>query len=332
MKRIAINGMGRTGRVTLRTHLAAPHEAAEIVAVNDVMPIENLVYLLKYDSVHGRLPSSISSEGNDLLIGDRRIRYCHEADPHQLPWEELAIDSVIESTGRFTHREDAAIHLSRGARRVLVGAPSPDADFTLVLGVNHEQFDPSRHHVVSNASCTTNSLAPPLKVLNDVFGLESVMVTTVHAYTASQSTVDRPATAMNRGRAAALSMIPTTTGADKAVVQVMPELDGKLRALAIRVPVPDGSLSDICAVLQKDVTADQLNGALRDASKGPLDGILGYTEDDLVSVDICGQPYSGIVHARATQVSGRMVKILVWYDNEAGYANRCLDVVTQLDF
>lgn len=332
VKKIAINGMGRTGRVILRSQLLARRESSEIVAVNDVMPIENLVYLLKYDSVHGRLSLPIHAEDDHLVIGDRRIHYCRVEDPHDLPWAALEVDCVIESTGLFTHRADAAVHLAAGARRVLIGAPSPDADFTVVLGVNDDLFDPNLHTVVSNASCTTNSLAPPLEVLNDAFGLESAMVTTVHAYTASQGAVDRPAKAMHRGRAAAVSMIPTTTGADKAVVQVMPELEGKLRAIAIRVPVPDGSLTDISAVLEAEVSAEQVNDTLREASTGRLSGILGYTEEELVSVDICGQPFSGIVHARATRASGRMAKVLVWYDNETGYANRCLDVVTQLDF
>ncbi|MFU8816410.1 MAG: type I glyceraldehyde-3-phosphate dehydrogenase [Pseudomonadales bacterium] len=330
MKRVAINGMGRTGRVMLRRWLSGEAADVDIVAVNDIIAVENLAYLLRYDSVHGRLPWPVSVAGDTLQIGDRSIRCFSSKDPSQLPWGELGIDVVIECSGQFTRREQAAQHIAAGATRVLIGAPSEDADVTVVLGVNHQDYDPASHYVISNASCTTNSLVPALMVLRDNFGLESVTMTTVHAYTASQAVVDRAAAKMGRGRAAGVSMIPTTTGADKAAGQVMPELKGKISALAIRVPVPDGSLTDISALVSASPSAAEVNAAFRAAAEGGLSGILGYSEEDLVSVDILGEPYSGLVHARATRVTGRLVKVYVWYDNETGYACRCLDVVGSL--
>lgn len=330
MKRVAINGMGRTGRVMLRRWLAGDAADIDIVAVNDIIAVDNLAYLLRYDSVHGRLPWPISVVGDSLRIGERSIRCFSCRDPRELPWRELDIDVVIECSGQFTSREQAAQHIAAGATRVLIGAPSEDADVTLVLGVNHGDYDPARHQVISNASCTTNSLVPALMVLRDSFGLESVTMTTVHAYTASQAVVDRAASKMGRGRAAGVSMIPTTTGADKAAGQVMPELKGKISALAIRVPVPDGSLTDITALVTGSPSAAEVNAAFKTAAETRLAGILGYSEEDLVSVDILGEPYSGLVHARATRVTGRLVKVYVWYDNETGYACRCLDVVGKL--
>jgi glyceraldehyde 3-phosphate dehydrogenase/glyceraldehyde-3-phosphate dehydrogenase (NAD(P)) len=255
---------------------------------------------------------------------------CQSGDPSQLPWGSLDIDAVVDCTGQFTGRELAAQHLQAGARRVLIGAPSEDADLTIVLGVNDSDFDPHRHQVVSNASCTTNSLVPPLHILTRHFGLEAVTVSTIHAYTASQTVVDRAAKKMHRGRAAGVSMIPTTTGADRAAVQVMPELQGRISALAVRVPVPDGSLTDITAQVSEVPEAAAVNRALREAAEGPLRGILGYSDDELVSVDVLGEPYSGLVHARATRVTGNLVKLYVWYDNETGYASRCLDVVSRV--
>lgn len=330
MKKIAINGMGRTGRVMLRQWLSGDWPDIEIVAVNDVVSLDNLVYLLKYDSVHGRLPWPIESDGDRLTINGRTLQVCQQADPLELPWASLAIDTVIDSSGQFTEREQAARHLTAGARRVLIGAPGKGVDFTVVLGVNEDELDPERHQVVSNASCTTNSLLPPLKVLHDSFGLEAVTVTTVHAVTASQSVVDKPASKMHRGRAAGVSMIPTSTGADKAAVTVMPFLEGRISALAIRVPVPDGSLTDINARVGGSPSVAEVNGALRQAAEGSLKGILGYSEDELVSADILGERCSGLVHAQATRVTGSLVKLYVWYDNETGYACRCLDVVSRL--
>jgi glyceraldehyde 3-phosphate dehydrogenase/glyceraldehyde-3-phosphate dehydrogenase (NAD(P)) len=326
MKRVAINGMGRTGRVMLRQWLSGYRDDVEVVAVNDILPADNLAYLLRYDSVHGRLPWQVQGSAGRLQIGEHEIRCLQNEDPATLPWGEMGIDVVIECTGLFTERELAARHLSAGAQRVLIGAPSSDADFVLVMGINESDFDPDSHHVVSNASCTTNSLVPALKVLNERFGLEAVNATTIHAVTASQSVVDRPAKKMHRGRAAGVSMIPTSSGADKAAVQVMPELAGHISVSAVRVPVPDGSLTDITALLSQDATAADVNGALRAAAESSLNGILGYSEDELVSVDILGETCSGLIHAAATRATGRMIKVYVWYDNETGYACRCLDV------
>ena len=332
MKRIAINGMGRTGRAMLRMLTGDSSWDVTLVAVNDIAPPDDIAYLVKYDSVHGRLAEDVTYSDGQLRRGDAEVRVCTESDPGKLPWRELDIDVVIESTGKFVHRDLAKLHLTAGAKRVLVGAPSPDADCTIVLGVNDDEFDPGRHFVVSNASCTTNSLAPPLKVLADAFGIEAVLATTVHAYTASQSVVDVPAARPHRGRAAAWSLIPTSTGADAATVRVLPELDGKLRATAVRVPVPDGSITDISAFLSRSVDAETVNAALLRASEGELTGILGYADAELVSADILGERYSGIVHAGSTAAAGNAVKVLVWYDNEYGYAARCLDVVARPDF
>ena len=332
MKRIAINGMGRTGRAMLRMAATSADWDVEIVAVNDVADPDDIAYLLEFDSVHRRLPMPVRHAEGVLHVGDREIQILTEPEPLHLPWREFEIDAVIESTGRFVDRELAKRHLTAGAKRVLVGAPSPDADCTVVLGVNESEFDPGRHFVVSNASCTTNSLAPALKVLNDAFGIEEVLATTVHAYTASQSVVDVPAAKPHRGRAAAWSMIPTSTGADSATVQVLPALEGKLRASAIRVPVPDGSVTDINAYLRTMADAQDVNEALRQASVGTLAGILDFSEQELVSADILGERASGIVHARATATAGRAAKVLVWYDNEYGYAARCLDMVARPEF
>ena len=330
LKRIAINGMGRTGRGMLRHYFTQGSEEIEIVAANDLTAIDDVAYLLRYDSVHGRLPLPVEVDGDLLRYGDREVQLFGIASPRELPWQALNIDVVIDSTGAFTARSDAAQHLTAGAHRVLIGAPSPDADFDLVFGVNEQDFDPGRHHVVSNASCTTNSLAPVLKVLLDHYGLEEVQVTTVHAYTASQGIIDRAASKKHRGRAAGVSIIPTTTGADKATVKVLPELAGKIRANAIRVPVPDGSITDITALLTRPASAEEVNDLMRQQAQGPLNGILGYSDEELVSVDILGEPFSGIVHGNATQTTGRLIKLQVWYDNEIGYANRCLDAVTKL--
>ena len=262
----------------------------------------------------------------------RRFNVYAEKDPSQLPWKKLGIDVVIESTGRFTKRELAAKHLEAGARRVIISAPATDADITIVVGVNDNKFDPKKHNVISMASCTTNSLAPPLKVLIDNFGVDRVMATTVHAYTASQALVDKPDKKRNRGRAAAVSLVPSTTGSDIATILVLPELKDRLRALAIRAPILDGAITDIVADLKKSTTAEQVNAAFKSASNGLMKDILAYTEDDLVSADIIGDTHSGIVHALSTQVvQGTMVKVQVWYDNEFGYSRRLLDVIERLD-
>jgi glyceraldehyde-3-phosphate dehydrogenase type I len=333
MKKVAINGLGRTGRVMLRRFLCGTAPAnLQLVGINDSADPDDIAYLTTYDSVHGRLSASVRLAGGQLVYGDVAVPIFRQTEPEQLPWGDLGVDVVIECTGAFTSRAGAARHLAAGARRVLIGAPSPDADVTLVLGVNPGDFDPDAHRVVSNASCTTNSLAPVLMVLNRAFGLEDVVATTVHAYTASQGIVDKPAKKKHRGRAAAVSMIPTSTGADAATVQVLPHLAGKLRAIAIRVPVPNGSLTDISARLTLSASADAVNAALAEAADGELAGILGYTSEELVSIDIMGRQESGIVHARSTASTGRLCKVLVWYDNESGYAARCLDTIATLGF
>jgi glyceraldehyde-3-phosphate dehydrogenase type I len=331
MKRVAINGLGRIGRMVLRHFMDAAPKDVEIAAVNDLVPPEDLAYLIKYDSVHGRAPFAVKAEGDIIHLGGFDLKVFAEKDPAQLPWKDLGVDTVIESTGFFTKRELAAKHLEAGARRVVISAPSHDADFTAIIGVNEHEFDPEHHQVITNASCTTNSLVPPLKVLLDNFGIERAMVTTVHAYTGTQGLVDKPARKPIRGRAAAVSLIPTTTGSDIATTMVLPALKGRLRALAIRVPVPDGAITDIVPDLNKMVTEDDVNSALKAAAEGPMEGILGYTQEELVSADIIGDTHSGIVHALSTTVvQGSMVKVQVWYDNEFGYSRRLLDTIERL--
>ena len=335
MKRVAINGMGRMGRCILRQYLDSARmkdgfAEIDLIAINDLASIDDIAYLLRYDSVHGKLSEPVVVEDDYIRYQNHRIRYVQTAIPRHLPWRELEVETVIEATGAHTSRHDAAEHITAGAHRVLIAAPSEDAEFTLCMGVNETSFDPGRHHVISNASCTTNSLVPALKILLDTFGVEEVSVTTVHAYTASQSVVDTAATKKHRGRAAALSIIPTSTGADKATLKILPQLKGRIRANALRVPVPDGSITDITAVLTKSASAEQINGAFKEAVRKKYAGIFDYSEEELVSSDIIGERYSGILHARATQSTGRLAKVQVWYDNEVGYATRCLDALVQL--
>jgi glyceraldehyde 3-phosphate dehydrogenase/glyceraldehyde-3-phosphate dehydrogenase (NAD(P)) len=318
--------------MVLRHYMEVHPKDIILVAANDLVPTEDLAYLIKYDSAHGRATFPISSDAHTIKMGDTTLNVYAEKDPAQLPWKKLGIDVVIESTGRFTKRELAAKHLEAGARRVIISAPATDADITIVVGVNDNKFDPKKHSVISMASCTTNSLAPPLKVLMDSFGVERAMATTVHAYTASQALVDKPDKKRNRGRAAAVSLVPSTTGSDIATILVLPELKDRLRALAIRAPILDGAITDIVADLKKSTTAEQVNAAFKAASNGLLKDILAYTEDDLVSADIIGDTHSSIVHALSTQVvQGTMVKVQVWYDNEFGYSRRLLDVIERLD-
>ena len=331
MKRIAINGLGRIGRMVLRHYMDARPREVELVVANDLVPTDNLAYLIKYDSVHGRLASPVEATEHSIKIGGATFDIYAEKEPEKLPWKKLGIDVVIESTGFFTKRELAAKHLEAGAKSVIISAPSPDPDFTIILGVNEDKFDPKRHRVISNASCTTNSLVPPLKVMLDSFGIERVLVTTVHAYTATQALVDKPSKKWSRGRAAAVSLVPSTTGSDIATTMVLPELEGRIRALAIRAPIPDGAITDIVADLKKTVTAENVNAAFKSASEGRMKGILGYTEDEIVSADIIDDLHSGIIHARSTVVvQGSMVKVQVWYDNEFGYSRRLLDVIERL--
>ncbi len=332
MTRIAINGLGRIGRLVLRHYLETAPEGVEIVAANDLVPTDDLAYLLKYDSVHGRAVFPITATSDSLQLGDHTIRITAITEPEKLPWKEMKVDVVLECTGRFIHHKDASRHLDAGAGRVLISAPSPDADYTIVMGVNEDGFDPDRHKIISNASCTTNSLVPAMKVLLDNFGVEMALVTTIHAYTATQGLVDRPAKKAIRGRAAAVNLIPTSTGSDIATARVLPELEGRLRAIAVRAPVPDGALTDINAVLNKEVTIEKINNAFQKAAtQGPLKGILGYSEEELVSSDIIGDPRSGIVNALSTRVvRGKMVKVQVWYDNEFGYSRRLFEVASTL--
>lgn len=323
---VGINGFGRIGRCTFKQCLE--REEITVVGINDLANLEDLAYLLKYDSVHGWYAKKVSAAESTIQVDNQRIPFFSCPDSAKIPWKDLGADIIIESSGALRSRSKAAGHLEAGARRVIISAPSADADVTVVLGVNEKTYDPQIHKIISMASCTTNSLAPVAKVLNDLFGVEHLLFTTVHAYTSSQSLMDIPARHRRRGRAAALSIIPTTTGAAKATEKVLPELKGRIDGMAMRVPVPDGSVSDLVATLQKDVTRSEVNEALRQASEqSPLEGILRVTEEALVSRDIIGDPHSSIVDAESTMVlRKRVVKILAWYDNEWGYSARLVDL------
>lgn len=327
MKKIGINGLGRIGRLVLRQYMLDPSNDIDIVAANDLTPIDDLAYLLRFDSVHGKVLYNVSFGSDFIQLGSKKLKILNEKDPLKLPWKKLGVDIVLECTGLFRRRDDAAKHLTAGASKVIISAPSESADLTIVQGVNEDSYNPKMHHIISNASCTTNSLAPAVKVLDDTFGIEHLLVTTVHAYTASQGLVDRSARKIRRGRAAAVSLIPTSTGAAKATGLVLSKLKNKMDALAIRVPVPDGAITDIVAELKSNVTVDEVNEAFRIASMGELKGILGYSEDELVSADIIGDTHSGVVDATSTKVvDNKMVKVLVWYDNEFGYAKKLLEL------
>ncbi|MCB8816316.1 type I glyceraldehyde-3-phosphate dehydrogenase [Desulfosporosinus shakirovi] len=325
--KVAINGFGRIGRLTLRASLnqTLPFE---VVAINDLGSPDLLAHLFKYDSVHGVLPNSVDIDGRTMLIDGKRIDIFAEKNPLDLPWSNLGVDIVIESTGRFTKRDDAAQHLTAGAKKVVISAPAKNEDITIVMGVNENLYNPLEHHVVSNASCTTNCLAPVAKVLLDTFGIEQGMMTTTHSVTNDQRILDLEHKDWRRSRAAYQSMIPTTTGAAKAVTLVIPELEGKLNGLAVRVPTPNVSLVDFVVNLSKPTTRDEINAALRQAANGKMKGYLEYTELPLVSHDFNGNPASSIVDGLSTMMMGdRMAKVLAWYDNEWGYSNRILDFV-----
>jgi glyceraldehyde 3-phosphate dehydrogenase len=324
--KIGINGFGRIGRNVFRAALNNPN--VEVVAVNDLTDAKMLAHLLKYDSVHGRLDAEVKHEDNVLIVGDQKIHVLAERDPAQLPWSEYDVDVVVESTGRFTAREDASKHLVAGAKKVIISAPSKDADFDVVIGVNEEKYDAASHDVISNASCTTNCLAPIAKVLHEKYGLKRGLMTTVHSYTNDQQILDLPHKDARRARAAAENIIPTTTGAAKAVSLVLPELKGKLNGFAMRVPTSNVSVVDLVAELETNVTLEELNGTLKDAAVGPLSGILAYSEEPLVSSDYNGDPHSSTVDALSTMVlEDNMVKVVSWYDNEWGYSNRVVDLV-----
>jgi glyceraldehyde 3-phosphate dehydrogenase len=324
--RVAINGFGRIGRNFLRA-AAARDADLEIVAVNDLTDTATLALLTKYDSVHGRYPGTVEAKDDALVIDGREVKVLSERDPAALPWKDLGVDLVVESTGFFTKREDAAKHIDAGAKKVIISAPAKGEDATIVMGANEDDYDPDAHHVISNASCTTNSVVPMAKVLDDAFGIEQGLMTTIHAYTGDQRIHDAPHKDPRRARAAGVSIIPTTTGAAKAAALALPQLEGRLDGLALRVPIPDGSVTDLVLILGKEVTKDEVNDAVRAAAEGPLDGILEYSEDPLVSIDIVGNPHSCVFDAQSTMANGKLVKVLGWYDNEWGYSCRLLDLV-----
>ncbi|MFA5606585.1 MAG: type I glyceraldehyde-3-phosphate dehydrogenase [Leucobacter sp.] len=328
--RVAINGFGRIGRGVLRALLMSESEL-EVVAINDLTDGATLAHLLEWDSVYGRLDETIVFEDGAIHVDGRRIRVYSEPDPLDLPWGELDIDVVLESTGRFTSAEGARKHLDAGAGRVLISAPATGADLTVVVGVNDDLYDPARHRIVSSASCTTNAFAPIAQVLDDLAGIEHGFMTTVHAYTQDQNLIDGPHKDPRRARAAALNIVPTTTGAARAIGLVLPQLDGKLEGTSIRVPVPVGSLVELNATVSRDVTLAEVLEAYRDASEqGPLVGVLEYSEDPLVSSDIVGNPYSSIFDSGLTQAGGRYVKVAAWYDNEWGFSNRAAHLLEVL--
>ena len=325
---VGINGFGRIGRLVFRA--ALDHGAIKITAINDLTDAPTLAHLLKYDSIHGRFDGDIQSEGDHLIVNGESIRVLSERDPANLPWKDLGVEVVLESTGLFTERSQAESHLEVGARKVLISAPAQNEDITIVLGVNDQNLEPE-HKVVSNASCTTNCLAPMAKVLNDSFGIVKGMMNTIHSYTNDQSILDLPHKDLRRARSAALSMIPTTTGAAVAVGKVLPELDGKLHGMSVRVPTPDGSLTDFTAELARPSTVSEINTAFAEAADGPLKGYLEYSEEPLVLTDIVGNPASCVFDALSTNVlGGNFVKVLGWYDNEWGYANRCAELLKKL--
>lgn len=323
--RIAINGFGRIGRMFYRA--AFIKSELEIVAVNDITNAATLAHLLKYDSVHGNLPHAVKAEGDQIMVDQKAFKVFAERDPSKLPWAKLGVQVVIESTGLFTARDRAAMHLSAGAKKVIISAPAENADVTLCLGVNQKSYDPARHDIISNASCTTNCLAPIAKVLDESFGIERGLMTTVHGYTQDQMLQDGPHSDLRRARAAALSMVPTSTGAARAIGLVLPALKGKLDGIAVRVPTPNVSLVDLTATLNRDADEKAINAAMKAAADGELKGILQYSDEPLVSIDFNNNPHSSIYDAPLTKVLGqRLVKVFSWYDNEWGYSNRLADV------
>lgn len=327
--KVGINGFGRIGRNVLRQALG--NDKIEIVAVNDLTDADMLAHLLKYDSVFGRLEEEVSVTDSSIVVGDREIKVFSERDPINIPWGDLGVDIVIESTGIFRDKESAQKHIDAGAKKVIVSAPGSGLDGTYVFGVNETDYDPANHHIVSNASCTTNCLAPLAKVIHEKFGIKRGLMTTIHAYTSDQNILDAPHKDYRRARSAAINMVPTSTGAAAAVGQVLPELNGKLNGMAVRVPTPTGSVVDLVAELDKNVTAEEVNAALKEAAEGDLKGVLEYSEDPLVSTDIVGNPHSSIVDGLSTMVlEDNMVKVVSWYDNEIGYSSRCVDLAVYM--
>ena len=327
--RVGINGFGRIGRNIMRAALGDKN--IDFVAVNDLTNAKTLAHLLKYDSVLGNLKAKVEESGDGISVDGDQFRVLSLRDPSQLPWKELGVDVVFESTGLFTNRDAAAKHLEAGAKKVVITAPAKSPDITVVLGVNEEKYDPSKHQIISNASCTTNCLAPLAKVIHQTFGLRKGWMTTIHSYTNDQQLLDLPHKDLRRARAAALSMIPTTTGAATAVGEVLPELKGKLDGFSMRVPTPNVSVVDLAAIVDKKTTAEDVNAALKAAAEGPLKGILAYETQELVSIDFKGNPHSSIIDAPCTKVmDGDFVKVISWYDNEWGYSNRCVDLLRLL--
>ena len=326
--RVGINGFGRIGRQVLRAAKQQGVADIEFVAVNDLTDTATLAHLFKYDSVHGRFDGDVSHDGDSITINGDTIRILAEREPAKLPWKELGVDIVLESTGRFTAKADAAKHIEGGARKVIISAPATNEDITLVMGVNSDKYDPAKHHVISNASCTTNCLAPMVKVIRDNFGFVHGTMVTIHSYTNDQSILDLPHKDLRRARAAAVSMIPTSTGAAKATALVIPEVKGKIDGIAVRVPTPDVSLTDLTCVVEKSVTRESVNAAFKAATTGALAGILDYSVEPLVSIDYVGNPYSCTLDSLSTIViDGTLVKISGWYDNEWGYSSRCVDLI-----
>ena len=325
-KRVAINGLGRIGNQVLRHYINNLPENCEIVAAN-TSSVEDAAYLLKYDSVHGRADFDIQTQENKLIVDGHEISIVSSHNPLELPWKELGIDIVLECTGRFTDGTLAQQHITAGAKKVIISAPGKNVDLTIVKGVNEGEYDNDKHHIISNASCTTNSLAPVMKVLEENYGVENAMITTTHAYTSSQVTVDKRAKKRRRGRASAVNIIPTTTGAAIATVEVIPALEGKMEAMALRVPVSDGAITEVVALLNKDVTTEALNDTFKKAAENELQGILEFTTEEIVSSDIINNRHSCIIDGLSTSVVGnRMVKVMAWYDNEYGYSQRLLEV------
>ena len=329
MAKYAINGFGRIGRNVLRA--MSKEERNKVVAINDLTPIEMIAHLLKYDSTQGKFDGEVSIDGEYLVIDGHKILITVERDPANLPWKDLGVDVVLESTGLFTKRDAAQKHIDAGAKKVLISAPATDPDLTFCLGINDSEYDPAKHNIVSNASCTTNCLSPMVKVLNDKFGIEKGMMSTIHSYTNDQRILDLPHKDPRRARAAAINIIPTTTGAAKAIGEVIPELKGALNGASFRVPTPTGSLTDFVAILKKNVTVEEVNAAMKEAAEGPLKGILAYSEEDLVLQDIVSDPHSCIFDSGFTYVvGGNLVKVCGWYDNEWGYSNRAAEAMKKL--
>ncbi|MCM8901580.1 type I glyceraldehyde-3-phosphate dehydrogenase [Caldicoprobacter algeriensis] len=326
--RVGINGFGRIGRNAFKAALEKYGNDIEFVAINDLTDAATLAHLLKYDSCFGKFNGEVVAKDDSLVVNGKEIKILAEKDPANLPWKDLGVDIVIESTGLFTSRDKAIKHIEGGAKKIIITAPAKNEDITIVIGVNEDKYDPANHHIISNASCTTNCLAPVAKVLHEKFGIKKGLMTTVHSYTNDQRILDLPHKDLRRARAAALSIIPTTTGAAKAVALVLPELKGKLNGFAMRVPTPTVSVVDFVADLEKPATAEEINAALKEAAEGPMKGILGYEEEPLVSIDFKQDPRSSIVDALSTMViEGTLAKVVAWYDNEWGYSNRVADLV-----